>query len=169
MPTAPWPPTRADRDGWSTKDKSGCFIGAYAINPINDEKLPIYIADYVLMGTAPARSWPCRRTICATTSSPRSWRSDQAGRGDPTGKAVAAPFIGEGVAVNSPIIDGLPTEKAKEKSSRRSRLKRGVKSVKYKLRDWLFSASGTGRAVSHRAGRGGRRHASTSANCASGC
>ncbi len=42
---------KSDRDRMAdTKDKSGVFTGAYAVNPVNDERLPIYIADYVLMG-----------------------------------------------------------------------------------------------------------------------
>jgi len=42
---------RSDRDRMAdTKDKSGVFTGAYAINPVNNERIPVYIADYVLMG-----------------------------------------------------------------------------------------------------------------------
>ena len=140
--------SRSDRDRMmDAKEKTGEFIGAYAINPVNDEKIPIYIADYVLMGygtgaimAVPAhdeRDWafakkfeiPIRPVVMPSSGEAHADR----------------PFTDEGVAINSPIIDGMPTEKAKEHII-------GVleadgvahKSVKYKLRDWLFSRSATG-------------------------
>ena len=46
-----WSPARASATAWpTTKEKTGVFTGAYAINPVNDERIPVYIADYVLMG-----------------------------------------------------------------------------------------------------------------------
>jgi leucyl-tRNA synthetase len=54
------------------KEKTGVFTGAYAINPVNQEKIPIWIADYVLSTTAQVRSWPCRDRMSATGNLPRS-------------------------------------------------------------------------------------------------
>lgn len=125
-----------------TKEKTGVFIGAHAINPANDEQIPIYIADYVLMGygtgaimAVPAHderdfefatkfNLPIRQVVAPVNGEA------------PKGRA----FVDEGVAVNSPVIDGLPTAKAKDKMiSLLSAEGVANRSVKYKLRDWLFS------------------------------
>ncbi len=133
---------KSDRDRMAdAKDKTGGFTGAYAINPINDEKIPVYIADYVLTGygTGAIMAVPAHddRDFEFATKFGLPIKLVVA---DPSGSPVAAPFIGEGVAVNSPIIDGLPTEQAKDKIIA-ALADEGValKTVKYKLRDWLFS------------------------------
>ena len=62
---------RTEIDRLSTdREKTGVALGADAINPVNGERIPIFIADYVLSATAPARSWPCRPTTSATSCSP---------------------------------------------------------------------------------------------------
>jgi leucyl-tRNA synthetase len=50
------------------KDKTGVATGAFATNPVNGERVPIWIADYVLMGYGTARSWRCPRTMSETWS-----------------------------------------------------------------------------------------------------
>jgi leucyl-tRNA synthetase len=50
--------------------KTGVFTGAHAVNPVNRERIPIWIADYVLRGVAPAPSRPCRHTMSATSTWP---------------------------------------------------------------------------------------------------
>jgi leucyl-tRNA synthetase len=134
---------KSDRDRMAdAKEKSGVFTGAYAINPINEAKTPIYIADYVLMGygtgaimAVPAhdeRDFAFAKKFnipIITVVRPVSGEA-------PEGRA----FVDEGVAINSPIIDGLPTAQAKEKiSTTLEREGTGHRTIKYKLRDWLFS------------------------------
>jgi leucyl-tRNA synthetase len=135
--------TKSERDRMAdAKEKSGVFTGAHAINPINDEKIPIWIADYVLMGygtgaimAVPAHdqrdfdfakkfNLPIRTVVKPFTGEP------------PTDKA----FEGEGIAINSQVIDGLPTPEAKDQITQVLDAEGvGQRSVKYKLRDWLFS------------------------------
>ncbi|MCX7877680.1 MAG: leucine--tRNA ligase, partial [Ignavibacteria bacterium] len=125
------------------KDKSGVFTGAFAINPVNNEEIPIWISDYVLMtyGTGaimavPAhdqRDWefakkhhlPVREVV-----KPLNGNSD----------IEKEAFEGEGVSVNSGFITNLKTKDAKEKIVAWLEEKGiGKKAVQYKLRDWLFS------------------------------
>jgi leucyl-tRNA synthetase len=126
------------------KDKTGAFTGAFAINPINDEKLPVYIADYVLMGygTGAIMAVPAHdqrdfefakkfnlpiRVVVSNTPTDLETTLDHA-------------TIADGVAVNSPIINGLTTEEAKEKITSFLHAQGcATKTTKYKLRDWLFS------------------------------
>jgi leucyl-tRNA synthetase len=133
---------KSDRDRMEgSKDKTGCFTGAHAINPINDERLPIYIADYVMMG------YGTGAIMAVPGHDERDFEFAKkfdipiklvVGAAD--GTAIAAPFAGEGVAVNSPIINGLMTVEAKERITEAlGRDGVAVKTTKYKLRDWLFS------------------------------
>jgi leucyl-tRNA synthetase len=134
---------KSERDRMAeTKEKTGVFTGAYAINPVNKERIPIWIADYVLMGygtgaimAVPAhdeRDWefakkfelPIRRVVEVVGGQVK----------------VEGAFTGDGVAVNSPVIEGLPTAQAKDKIIRwLEENDLGRRAVKYKLRDWLFS------------------------------
>src|SRR5260370_42342087 len=122
------------------KKKTGVFTGAYAINPVNREKIPIWIADYVLStyGTGAImavpgqdeRDWDFAEVfdlpIIRTVQPPEGW----------VGKA----FLGDGPAINSGFLNGLPVVEAKEKMIRWLEEKGlGVRKVNYKLRDWLFS------------------------------
>jgi leucyl-tRNA synthetase len=124
------------------KEKTGVFIGASAINPVNNEKIPIWIADYVLMGygTGAVMGVPghderdlefarkFKMSILPVVQAPGKTPEESIG------------FLGDGVAINSPIIDGLPTPEAKEKViSWLQEHGHGRPSVRYKLRDWLFS------------------------------
>jgi leucyl-tRNA synthetase len=134
---------KSDRDRMAeTKEKTGVFTGAYAINPVNDEKIPIYIADYVLMG------YGTGAIMAVPAHDERDF--EFAKKFGIAMKYVVKPingeppadqsFVGEGIAINSPLIDGLTTEAAKTKIIADLEAE-GVayKSVKYKLRDWLFS------------------------------
>ncbi|MGA2584619.1 MAG: leucine--tRNA ligase [Tepidisphaeraceae bacterium] len=126
-----------------TKEKSGAFTGAFAINPVNDERIPIWIADYVLMGygTGAIMAVPAHDQrdyeFARRFELPIVVVVRPAGQpAPPDGKA----FEGEGVAVNSLSLDGLPTPKAKEMMIHILHAEGvGRKSVKFKLRDWLFS------------------------------
>jgi leucyl-tRNA synthetase len=155
---------KSDRDRVAeAKDKTGVFLGAHAINPVNDEKIPIYIADYVLLGYgtgavmgvpghdqrdfdfAKQHELPIRPVVQPTSQ----WLKQMYPQlpGDAAleeyragaGKLQTA-FVDDGIAINSPVIDGLPTAEAKERITAFLAAE-GVaqRSVKYKLRDWLFS------------------------------
>jgi len=126
-----------------TKEKTGVFVGAYALHPLTGERLPIYIADYVLMGygTGAIMAVPAHderdyefavkfglpiRVVVAP--------------GDESVPPAGAAYTREGVAINSPAIEGLSTSLAKKKMIELLEEKEvGHGSVTYKLRDWLFS------------------------------
>ncbi len=123
-----------------SKEKTGVFTGAYAINPGNNEKIPIWIADYVLVGYGTG----------AIGGVPAHDERDLefAERFDlpivivvqPTGDEPAIGFTGEGIAVNSPIINGLTSAEAKKKiTGWLEERGLGKRAINYKLRDWLFS------------------------------
>ncbi len=124
------------------KEKSGVFTGGYAVNPVNDEKIPVWIADYVLMsyGTGAImavpghdeRDFEFAQQYDIPIVKVVENTSDEKNEGDC--------FSGEGIAINSPMFDGLPTAEAKEKICNWLEEKElGRKTVNYKLRDWLFS------------------------------
>jgi leucyl-tRNA synthetase len=122
------------------KEKTGVFIGAYATNPVNGERIPVFIADYVLAGYGTGaimavpgqdeRDWAFAEVfelpIIRTVEPPAGW----------TGKA----YTGEGPAINSGMLDGLGVADAKKKIiDWLAENGRGVGATTYRLRDWLFS------------------------------
>ncbi len=122
------------------KKKTGVFTGAYAINPVNNEKIPIWIADYVLAtyGTGAImavpgqdeRDWEFAEIyglqIVRTVQPPVGWE----------GKA----YLGDGPAINSDFLNGLHVAQAKKKIIDWLEAKGlGQRKINYKLRDWLFS------------------------------
>ncbi|MCO6401007.1 MAG: leucine--tRNA ligase [Verrucomicrobia bacterium] len=122
------------------KEKTGIFIGAYAINPVNGEDIPIWIADYVLAGygTGAIMAVPAHDerdgAFAQTFNLPVRVVVQPTDGSDPVG------FVGDGIAVNSPLIDGLSTPDAKKKITAWLEAEGlGVARVNYKLRDWLFS------------------------------
>ena len=135
---------RSDRDRMSdTKDKSGVFTGAFAINPANNAKVPVYIADYVLMGygtgaimAVPAHDERDYEFATKNKLPIQPVVHPLPGRTAPVGAA----FTEEGTAINSGMLDDLPTQQAKEKMIGWLEEEGvGHRSIKYKLRDWLFS------------------------------
>ncbi|HXE56050.1 MAG TPA: class I tRNA ligase family protein, partial [Tepidisphaeraceae bacterium] len=208
---------RSERDRMAeTKEKTGAFTGAYAINPVNNEKIPIYIADYVLMGygTGAIMAVPAHDErdfefakkfdlpIRAVVMPPDEWLREQvialskaklahmpaeinvggqtiriadldsamrkkvmeaheaaaksvperiAAMGEAGLKGLREDYVkdagrypiaftGTGIAINSPIIDRLPTPQAKSKMiDWLEDDESGHRAITYKLRDWLFS------------------------------
>ena len=122
------------------KEKTGVFTGAFALNPVNGERIPIWIADYVLMGygtgaimAVPAHDERDLEFARRFELALRIVLEPADGR-EPVG------FAGEGRAVNSPLIEGLATMKAKAKITQWLKEHgHGKRAVNYKLRDWLFS------------------------------
>ena len=154
------------------KEKSGVFSGAYVWNPVYERtdpraKIPIWIADYVLMGygTGAIMAVPAHDTrdaefalkfklpIVPVVLPPDAWLKGHA----PAGQAGAAPealrdvfrnapqsfasfFVDDGVAFNSPLFDGKPTPEAKKIITKWLEEKGiGKGTVNFRLRDWLFS------------------------------
>jgi leucyl-tRNA synthetase len=128
------------------KEKSGVFTGGYAINPVNGERVPIWIADYVLIsyGTGAImavpghdeRDYEFAKTFgIAITQvvAPAAGSSAEA-------NLANSAFVELGVAVNSGEYDGLSTTEFKEKITRHlADAGLGKEAVNYRLRDWLFS------------------------------
>ena len=125
------------------KTKTGCFTGAYALNPVNGQKIPIWIADYVLAtyGTGAIMAVPAHdERDYAFAKTFKLPIVEVISGGDITKEA----FTGDGVNVNSAnaeiSINSLPTPEAKKKITAWLQAKGiGEPKVNYKLRDWLFS------------------------------
>jgi leucyl-tRNA synthetase len=121
----------------ATTEKSGIFTGAYAVHPINQEKIQIWIADYVLTdyGTGAIMAVPGhdgRDFEFATKFSLPIKRVVEGGEN--------LPFEGDGNLVNSAFLDGLPKKEAIQKMlSHLEEKKIGLREIQYRLRDWLFS------------------------------
>ena len=121
------------------KDKTGVFTGAYAINPVNGEKVEIWIADYVLVsyGTGAVMAVPAHdeRDYEFATKFNLPIKAVIEDNGE-----VVVPFYGDGKHINSDFINGLNNEEAIAKVIEfLEENKVGRSKVTYKLRDWLFS------------------------------
>jgi leucyl-tRNA synthetase len=126
-----------------TREKTGVFTGAYAVNPANDERIPVFIADYVLMGygtgaimAVPAhdeRDFEFARKYgveIRTVITPPDW----------DGGELDEAYVGEGTMVNSGIFDGTPNEEGKERvTAWLEERGAGRGAVTYRLHDWLIS------------------------------
>ena len=123
-----------------SKDKTGVFTGAYAINPANNEKIPIWIADYVLVGYGTGAIGGVPAHDERDLEFAKKFDLPVVVVVQPTGDNAAMGFTGEGIAVNSSIIDGLTSAKAKRKiTAWLEERGQGKRAINYKLRDWLFS------------------------------
>jgi leucyl-tRNA synthetase len=122
------------------KDKTGVFTGAHAINPVNNEKIPIWVADYVMMGygTGAIMAVPAHDTRDLEFA--RKFNLPVRVVVEPPPGIEAEGFVGDGISVDSGLITGLPTAEAKKKiTAWLEERKLGKATVNYKLRDWLFS------------------------------
>ncbi len=132
------------------KTKTGVFTGAYAVNPVNGESVPIWIADYVLAtyGTGAIMAVPAHDErdfefaktfdlpIRAVVQPSAEWLK----KTKSTLENLTEAYCEEGVAVNSGAFSGLPTAEFKAKITAKLEAdKKGAKKVNFKLRDWLFS------------------------------
>jgi leucyl-tRNA synthetase len=127
------------------KEKTGVFTGAYAINPVNGEKIPIWIADYVLAsyGTGAIMAVPAHDTRDFEFATKFNLPIIQVVQ-PPDPKTDWHGFVDDGTSVNSTgpeiSITGLPTPEAKKKITDWLEAKGlGKKTINFKLRDWLFS------------------------------
>ncbi|MFL7793808.1 MAG: leucine--tRNA ligase, partial [Anaerolineae bacterium] len=127
----------------STSERDGVFTGAYALNPVNDERVPIYVADYVLMSygggaimAVPAHDerdfeFAKQNDIpIPVVIAPPGW----------DGAPLHAAYTEPGTMVNSGPWDGLPSEEAKGRIAEWMEGKSiGRRTVQYRMRDWLIS------------------------------
>jgi len=122
------------------KSKTGVFTGAYAVNPVNGEKISIWVADYVLMGYGTGaimavpgqdqRDWDFAKVfdlpIIRTVEPPAGFDGEA--------------YLGDGPAINSQFLDGMGVDEAIETIIPwLEERERGTPKIQYKLRDWLFS------------------------------
>ena len=120
------------------KDKTGVFIGRYAINPINGAEVPIFIADYVLAsyGSGAVMAVPAHDERDYAFASKYNLPIKQVLEGDVSKSA----FIGDSKHINSDFINGLNIKEAKKAvTDKLIELGSGNYKINYKLRDWLFS------------------------------
>ena len=123
-----------------SKEKTGVFTGAYAINPATDEKIPIWIADYVLLGYGTGAIGGVPAHDERDLEFAKKFDLPIVVVVQPTGDEPALGFTGEGIAINSPIINGLTSAEAKKKiTAWLEERGLGKRAINYKLRDWLFS------------------------------
>jgi leucyl-tRNA synthetase len=122
------------------KEKTGVFTGGFTVNPVSNEEIPIWIADYVLMGygTGAIMAVPAHDErdleFARKFDLPIRQVVQPPGDEDPIG------FVGHGTAINSPVIDGLPSREAIGKiTAWLEERGLGKGAINYKLRDWLFS------------------------------
>ena len=122
------------------KEKTGVFTGAYAVNPANGEHIPIWIADYVLLGYGTGAIMGVPAHDERDLEFAKKFDLPIVVVVQPAGDEPAVGFTGEGVAVNSPIISGLTSAEAKKQiTGWLEERGQGKGAVNYKLRDWLFS------------------------------
>jgi len=120
-------------------EKTGVFIGAYAINPANKERIPIWVSDYILMnyGTGAIMAVPGHdeRDFAFAKEFRLAIKEVISSDGKPR-LEMEKPYLGEGFLVNSGPFDGISSQLAREKITL---YVNGKKTINYKLRDWIFS------------------------------
>lgn len=120
------------------KDKTGVFTGAYAINPINNEEVPIYVADYVLLsyGSGAVMAVPSHDQRDYEFAKQHNLKFKKVIENDLTDQA----YVDDGPHINSGLANGKNIQQAKEIIlNELKKLGYGKEKISYKLRDWLFS------------------------------
>ena len=121
------------------KEKTGVFTGAYAINPVNNKKIPIWISDYVLAtyGTGAIMAVPAHDERDYEFATKFGIEIIPVLDGGDVQKEA---FVGDGAHINSDFLNGLNKEDAINKmNSWLEENKIGEKKVNYKLREWIFA------------------------------
>eukprot|EP00560_Eucampia_antarctica_P008099 CAMPEP_0197826600 /NCGR_PEP_ID=MMETSP1437-20131217/3539_1 /TAXON_ID=49252 ORGANISM="Eucampia antarctica, Strain CCMP1452" /NCGR_SAMPLE_ID=MMETSP1437 /ASSEMBLY_ACC=CAM_ASM_001096 /LENGTH=895 /DNA_ID=CAMNT_0043427107 /DNA_START=126 /DNA_END=2813 /DNA_ORIENTATION=- len=136
--------SRSDMDRTASKEKTGVFTGAYAIHPLTDEKVPIWVGDYVLgsYGTGAVMAVPAHDErdfeFASKFGLEVKWVVEPKKNPEEMSKEEA--FTATGVATNSADFDGLTTAKTKKAITYNLKeLNKGGPQITYKLRDWVFS------------------------------
>lgn len=130
---------KTDLERQENKEKTGVFLGSYAVNPVNGHKVPIFIADYVLTG------YGTGAIMAVPGHDHRDWEFANAFGLEileviAGGDVSEAAYSGDGPLVNSDYLDGLDVAEAKATViSRLEESGQGKGTIQYKLRDWLFA------------------------------
>lgn len=130
---------KSDLERQESKEKTGVFVGAYAVNPVNGQSLPVFIADYVLTG------YGTGAIMAVPGHDQRDWEFATA-FGLPIVEVIAGgdisqeAYTGDGTLVNSGELNGLSVADAKKAIiARLEESDAGTGTIQYKLRDWLFA------------------------------
>jgi leucyl-tRNA synthetase len=135
------------------REKTGVFTGGHAINPVNGERIPVWVADYVLLSYGSGAIMAVPAHDQRDFEFARKFRLPivpvirPEGAGPLSGETMAESYVGPGVMVNSPPIDGVPTnlEKGRKNPSVAATINWleaegiGKEAVNYRIRDWLIS------------------------------
>ncbi|HEX2613502.1 MAG TPA: leucine--tRNA ligase, partial [Fibrobacteria bacterium] len=130
---------KSDLERGMDKDKTGVFTGSYAINPVNGAKVPVWTADYVMMGygTGAIMAVPAHDERDYAFAKAMQLPVIEVISGGDVAKEA---YTGDGPLVNSGFLDGLRVIEAKKKILAWLGEKGlGVSKIQYRLRDWLFS------------------------------
>ncbi len=126
--------------GDMNKDKTGVFTGAFATNPVNGEQIPVWIADYVMMGYGTGAIMAVPAHDERDFEFAKKFELPIVQVVQPNGDSDWQGYTDPGTAVNSGFLDGLPTAEAKAKMiDWLEQNSKGKRRIQYKLRDWLFS------------------------------
>ena len=130
----------SDLDRQETKEKTGVFTGSYAVNPVNDQSIPVFVADYVLMG------YGTGAIMAVPGQDERDWEFAEAFDLDiirtvqPPADFDGDAYVGAGPAINSGFLDGMEVDEAKSAMiDHLVEVGAGEGTITTKLRDWLFA------------------------------
>ncbi|HET7560520.1 MAG TPA: leucine--tRNA ligase, partial [Limnochordia bacterium] len=125
------------------REKRGVFTGAYALNPVNGKRIPIWISDYVLMGYGTGAIMAVPAHDERDFAFARKYELPIIPVISPDGRvpeSLAEAYVGEGVMIHSGELDGLSNQAAWERiADQLEAAGRGKRQVQYRLRDWLIS------------------------------
>ena len=130
---------KSDLERMEAKEKTGVFTNLYALNPVNNEKIPVWIADYVLMnyGTGAIMAVPAHDERDFQFALKHKIEIKEVVKGKDISQEV---FLGNGEHINSGFLNGLMNNQASEKMIEwLEKEKKGRKKINYKLRDWCIS------------------------------
>jgi leucyl-tRNA synthetase len=150
---------RSDRDRQAEgREKTGVFTGSFAVNPVNRDPVPVFIADYVLTGygTGAIMAVPAHDhrdfafahafglPVVEVVKPPADWFGEHGLEPDAPVERWPEAFVGDGTAINSAtddlVLDGMSVDEAKDATTVWLGVEgTGRATVTYKLRDWLFS------------------------------
>lgn len=137
-----------ERTDLAKGEKTGVWSGSFAINPVNNHKIPVWIADYVIMGygTGAIMAVPAHDerdyAFAQKFNIPviQVIEPDHHAEGRNGNSTTKLPYTGDGILVHSDGYSGLPWAEAKTKITADLAARgRGQATINYKLRDWLFS------------------------------
>ena len=132
--------SKSDMERGLDKEKTGVTTGAFAINPVNGEKIPVWIADYVMMGYGSGAIMAVPAHDERDFEFAKKFELPIIQVVQPNGDQDWQGYTDPGTTVNSGFLDGLKTRDAKKKIINwLEENSKGTRKIQFKLRDWLFS------------------------------